>query len=211
MTGIGFNVFGVRSSHQRGENSYEFPLFLRGPACPVRSKGTFGHLREIKPGIDDRDQFSPLLVHLRLRFWVWTSDNSQHLVHGGAHLFRRATGFRRCGKHKTAKQEQEAYSDESSQENCFQRCAYNALDLTLRPCRRVLAFDVVELSLPLTAIIRRELPHRVLDAPLILLCLANHCRFLSFTKHNPARSSVDWTTFRAGRLITDNKHHSFGP
>jgi hypothetical protein len=37
----------------------------------------------------------------------------------------------------------------------------------------------------LTAIITRELSHRILDAPLILLRLANHCRFPFFHEANP--------------------------
>ena len=41
----------------------------------------------------------------------------------------------------------------------------------------LITFDVIELSLPLTAIITRELPHHVFDPPLILLRLANHCPF----------------------------------
>jgi hypothetical protein len=61
------------------------------------------------------------------------------------------------------------------------------LDLTHRRRRRAhyRTLDVIELSLPLTAIITREVPHRVFDPPLILIRLANHYRFPFFHEANP--------------------------
>ena len=88
LTGIGFNVIGIRSPHERGEDSDEFPLFLRAPAGPMSPERTFSHLLKVKPGINGGNQLSPLIDNLGFGFWIGTSDNGQHLVHGRAQLFR---------------------------------------------------------------------------------------------------------------------------
>ena len=87
---------------------------------------------------------------------------------------------------------------------------WRAGDLTHRRRRRAhyRTLDVIELSLPLTAIITRELSHHVLDAPLILLRLANHCRFPFFHEVNPQGRVVGR---RLELAVTGNRHHSSDP
>jgi hypothetical protein len=80
IAAVGFDIVQIGSLKQTGKKLDEFLLFLRAAATPLRTERAPGHLREIKPLIDQLFEFVPSLILFALALQLGILEDRQELV-----------------------------------------------------------------------------------------------------------------------------------